>query len=211
MLRILKSFLVERINMNVYKPVYELEKKLSEYTGAPYVVCLDSCTNALFLCCYRLGVKQVTIPKRTYVSVPMSIIHAGGEVEFEDLEWTGTYQLKPYPIWDSAKRLTTDMYVDGTYMTLSFHNRKPLKIGKGGAILCDNEKDYEWFKRARYMGRGEQSYHTDDIDTLGWNMYMTPSQAIRGIELLGILPKHNEDQIEDPPYRDLTTFTVYNN
>jgi len=87
--------------MNPYVVVKEFEKQLSEYTGAPYVVCVDSSTNALFLCCYRLEVDIVTIPKHTYLSVPMSIVHAGGEVEFEDLEWKGIYQLKPYSIWDS--------------------------------------------------------------------------------------------------------------
>ena len=38
----------------------------------------------------------MTIPKKTYLSVPMSIIHSGGKVEFEDLDWSGIYQLKPY-------------------------------------------------------------------------------------------------------------------
>ena len=84
--------------MNPYEVVREFEKELSEYTGAPYVVCVDSSTNALFLCCYRKEVDIVTIPKHTYLSVPMSIIHSGGEVRFEDLEWKGIYQLKPYPI-----------------------------------------------------------------------------------------------------------------
>ena len=196
--------------MNPYKVVKEFEFQLSEYTGAPYVVCVDSSTNALFLCCYRLEVDVVTIPKHTYLSVPMSIIHSGGKVEFEDLEWSGIYQLKPYPIWDSAKRMKKDMYINGSYMTLSFHMTKHIPIGKGGAILCDNKEDYEWFKKARYEGRSEVSYHDDDIEFCGWNIYMTPSQAIRGLELIQNLPDNNEDLIEDPPYRDLTTFKVFN-
>ena len=36
--------------MNPYIVVKEFEKELSKYTGAPYVVCVDSLTNALFLC-----------------------------------------------------------------------------------------------------------------------------------------------------------------
>ena len=196
--------------MNPYEAVREFESQLSDYTGAPYVVCVDSSTDALFLCCYRLEVDVVTIPKHTYLSVPMSVIHSGGKVEFEDLEWSGIYQLKPYPIWDSAKRMKKDMYINGSYMTLSFHMTKHIPIGKGGAILCDNKEDYEWFKKARYEGRSEVSYHDDDIEFCGWNMYMTPSQAIRGLELIQNLPDNNEDLIEDPPYRDLTTFKVFN-
>ena len=195
---------------DVYEVVREFERELSEYTGAPYVVSVDSSTNALFLSCYRKEVDIVTIPKHTYLSVPMSIIHSGGEVEFEDLEWNGIYQLKPYPIWDSCKRMKRGMYIEGSYMTLSFHIQKHLPIGKGGAILCDNKDDYEWFKKARYMGRSEVPYHEDDIEFMGWNMYMIPSQAIRGLELIKNLPDDNEDLIEDPPYRDLTTFKVFN-
>ena len=40
----------------------------------------------------------------------MSIIHSGGEVIFEDKDWSGIYQLKPYPIYDAAKRLTSVMF-----------------------------------------------------------------------------------------------------
>ena len=195
--------------MNPHLMTKEFEKELSEYTGAPYVVCVDSCTNAMFLICKRLGVGKTLLPKQTYLSIPMSIIHAGGEVEFEDLEWSGIYQLKPYPIWDAAKRMKKDMYIKGSYMTLSFHIQKHIPIGKGGAILCDNKGDYEWFKKARYMGRSEVPYHEDDIEFMGWNMYMTPSQAIRGLELIQNLSEDNEDLIEDPPYRDLTTFKIF--
>ena len=195
--------------MNPYEAVREFESQLSDYTGAPYVVCVDSSTDALFLCCYRLKVDVVTIPKHTYLSVPMSVIHSGGQVEFEDLEWSGIYQLKPYSIWDSAKRMKRNMYVKGSYMTLSFHIQKHIPIGKGGAILCDNKDDYEWFKKARYEGRSEVSYHEDDIEFCGWNMYMTPQEAVRGMELLRGLPDDSDDLVENPPYRDLTTFKVF--
>jgi len=195
--------------MNPYIVVKEFEKKLSEYTGAPYVVCVDSCTDAMFLVCKRLSVKRVLLPKHTYLSIPMSIIHAGGKVDFEDIEWRGMYQIKPHPIYDSAKRMKKDMYINGSYMTLSFHMQKHIPIGKGGAILCDNKDDYEWFKKARYEGRSEVPYHEDDIEFIGWNMYMTPQEAIRGLELLKNLPGDNKDLIEDPPYRDLTTFKVF--
>lgn len=195
--------------MNPYKVVKEFEQELSNYTGAPYVVCVDSCTNAMFLICKRLGVGKTLLPKHTYLSIPMSIIHAGGEVEFEDREWKGLYQIKPYPIWDAAKRMMKDMYIKGSYMTLSFHIQKHIPIGKGGAILCDNKDDYEWFKKARYEGRSEVSYHEDDIEFCGWNMYMTPQEAVRGMELLRGLPDDSDDLVENPPYRDLTTFKVF--
>ena len=178
------------------------EEEIAEYTAAPYAVSVDSCTNALFLCCKFLNVKEVTIPKKTYLSVPQSIIHSGAKVNFDDSDWKGLYQLKPYPIYDSAKRFTSKMYIPKTYMCLSFHIKKHLKIGKGGIILTDNEDAVNWFKKARYEGRNEVKYTEDNVNMLGWNMYMTPIEAAYGLMLMQNMSKNNEDLPED--YRDLT-------
>jgi dTDP-4-amino-4,6-dideoxygalactose transaminase len=200
---------------NPYKIVKMFEEEIADYTGAPYAVSVDSCTNALFLCCKYLEVSFVTIPSKTYLSVPMSIIHAGGEVIFdkrpETNHWAGIYQLKPYPIWDAAKRLTSKMYIPDQYMCLSFHIKKSLSIGKGGMILTNNKTAAEWFKKARYEGRSEKFYKEDDIEFCGWNMYMTPFQAARGLELMQNYPANAPDIGEVNGYRDLTEFTVFKN
>ena len=52
---------------NPYKIVKMFEEEISDYTGAPYAISVDSCTNALFLCCKYLNVLEVTIPKKTYL------------------------------------------------------------------------------------------------------------------------------------------------
>lgn len=200
--------------VNAFESVSMFEEGIAKYTGSPYAVCVDSCTDAIFLCCMykQVSGKHITIPKRTYLSVPQSIIQAGAILQFEDLEWQGAYNLKGTNIYDSAKRFTKDMYIDGTMMCLSFHLKKILNIGKGGAILTDDKEAVEWLKRARYEGRTPGlNYRDDDITHLGWNMYMTPEQASRGLALLQVLPDHNKDQIEDPPYKDLTEFTLFKN
>jgi dTDP-4-amino-4,6-dideoxygalactose transaminase len=92
-------------------------------------------------------------------------------------------------------------------MCLSFHIKKHLPIGKGGMILTSDPDAVEWFKKARYEGRSEVPYQLDDIDMVGWNMYLTPEQAARGLYLLQNLPKHNEDLKET--YRDLTEFKIF--
>jgi len=84
----------------IYKVTDEFEKELSKYTGAPYVVTVDNMSNALFLTLMYEGIKgqEITIPNRTYPSVPCEIIHAGGMVKFEKVKGktiTGAYQLKP--------------------------------------------------------------------------------------------------------------------
>jgi dTDP-4-amino-4,6-dideoxygalactose transaminase len=201
------------IKNNPYNIVKMFEDEVAQYTGAPFAVAVDSCTNALFLCCKYLDVDEVTIPSKTYLSVPMSIIHAGGDVVFDtspkNNHWSGAYKLEPYPIYDSAKRLTSNMYIPGSFMCLSFHAKKLLNIGKGGMILTDNKEAYEWFKRARYEGRSEVYYKEDNIQELGWNMYMTPEQAAKGLVLMQNYPQNSQDQGELNGYRDLTEFDIF--
>jgi len=200
---------------NPYKIVRMFEEEIANYTGAPYAISVDSCTNALFLVCKWMGVNEVTIPSKTYLSVPQSITHAGGEVIFdkraETNHWNGMYQLKPYPIWDAAKRLTSGMYVEGQFMCLSFHIKKLLPIWKGGMILTDNAEAADWFKKARYEGRSEKFYKEDDITFHGWNMYMTPQQAAQGLAIFQNYSAIGGDLGEENGYRDLTEFTVFKN
>jgi len=207
------------LSSSVYDVTKSFEERLAEYTGAPYAVTIDNQSNALFLSLYyeKITGKTIKIPSRTYPSVPCEIIHAGGKVEFEDVYGStlkGPYQLSPTNVWDSALRFTTDMYIPGTHMCLSFTGPyKHLKLGKGGAILTDDFEAYKWFKRARYSGRNEVSYHDDNFDMLGWNFYMMPEIASRGLLLMNQFynmdgtPKHNEDL--ELPYPDLSKFDVY--
>lgn len=207
---------------NPYKIVRMFEEEVAQYAGSKYAVSVDNCTNALFLCLmyekeknFITNATEITIPSKTYLSVPQSIIHAGFMPVFdtrpETNEWKGIYKLNPFEIYDSAKRFTSNMYIPNSFMCLSFHIKKHLKIGKGGMILTDNEEAVEWFKTARYEGRSEKLYHEDDIKTLGWNMYMTPQQAAHGLALMQNYPKNVPDLGENNGYRDLTEFTVFKN
>ena len=196
---------------NPFAIVRMFEETVAHYTGSPFAVAVDSCTNAIFLCCRYKEVGKVTIPKRTYLSVPQSIMQAGGTVIFEDRDWQGIYQLWPYMIYDAAKRFTSDMYIPESLMCLSFHIKKHLPIGKGGMILTDDPDAVEWFKKARYEGRSEKMYHEDDIDEFGYNMYMTPPEAAQGLWLMQNTPLHNEDLEEYGGYKDLTEFPLFKN
>ena len=197
---------------NPYKIVQMFEEEIAHYTGAPHAVSVDSCTNALFLACRSVGIEgqEVILPKRTYLSPPQSVLQAGGKLVFDNREWEGIYQFKPFPIYDAAKRLTSGMYIAGSMMCLSFHIKKHLKIGKGGMILLDDPEAAAWLKARRYEGRtAGMKYHEDIIDEGGWNMYMTPEEAARGLTLMQNYPEHMSDIPEDPPYRDLTEFELF--
>lgn len=203
----------------IYKVTEEFEKALSDYTGAPYVVTVDNQSNALFLSLMYENVKdiEIEIPERTYPSVPCEIIHAGGKVKFKPVKGKtlkGAYQLSPTKVWDSALRFTHDMYTPNTHMCISFTGPyKHFKLSKGGAILTDDYDAYLWFKRARYSGRRECSYHDDHFDMLGWNFYMMPELAARGLLLMNQFynidgtPKVNEDL--ELPYPNLSQFKIY--
>lgn len=209
---------------NVYRNTQEFEEALSDYTGAPYVVALDNMSNALFLGLYyeknvakKISSNKITIPSRTYPSVPCEIIHAGLKVDFKEVEGNtikGAYNLEGSNVWDSALRFTADMYIPESHMCISFTGPyKHFKLSKGGAILTDSLEAYHWFKRARYSGRRECSYHDDYFDMLGWNFYMMPELAARGLLLMNQFynldgsKKHNEDL--ELPYPDLSKFEVY--
>jgi dTDP-4-amino-4,6-dideoxygalactose transaminase len=204
----------------VYKITEEFERALASYTGAPYVAVIDNCTNALFLALTYEGIggQEVSIPCRTFPSVPCTIIHTGGKVKFEKLKGEtvkGPYQLKPTKVWDSALRFTHKMYMPDTHMCISFTGPyKHFKLSKGGAILTDDYDAYLWFKRARCSGRRECSYHEDNFDMLGWNFYMMPELAARGLLLMGQCydnlsgkALHFEDL--ELKYPDLSQFKIY--
>tara|TARA_R110002153_G_scaffold273396_2_gene444234 strand:- start:489 stop:1133 length:645 start_codon:yes stop_codon:yes gene_type:complete len=212
------------MSKSVYKITDEFEQQLAVYTGAKYVVAVDNMSNALFLALYyehyinkSIKDKIITIPSRTYPSVPCEIIHAGLKIKWRQIEGetlTGAYQLEGSNVWDSALSFTADMYKPKTHMCVSFTGPyKHFKLSKGGAILTDNLKAYHWFRRARYSGRRECSYHDDNLDMLGWNFYMMPELAARGLLLMSQFynidgsKKHQEDLTL--PYPDLSKFKIY--
>jgi len=188
------------------------EDKVAKYAGSKYAVSVDSCTNAMFMCLKYLNAEgTIILPKKTYLSVPGLVIHAGCRVKFKDIDWSGVYKLNPYPVVDGATRFTKDMYIKGTYHCLSFHIRKILAIAKGGMILTDDKEAVEWFKRARYEGRNNREPHDsiDDINILGWNYYMPPEQAARGIYLFNQLSDYNKDTGGSWSYTDLSNYSAW--
>lgn len=203
----------------VHKITADFEDALCLYTGARYAVAVDNESNALFLALKFEAIegKEIEVPSITYPSVPCEVIHAGGIVKFirsRGLTLKGVYRLSPTHVWDCALRFTYNMYISNQFMCLSFTGPyKHLKLSKGGAILTDNYEAYLWFKRARFSGRRECSYHDDNFDMLGWNFYMMPEIAARGLLLMKQFyntngdPIHNEDK--EIPYPNLSRSSIY--
>lgn len=204
-----------------YNITKEFEEKVADYTGSPYAIAIDSLSNALFLCLKyeRIEGKEITIPNRTYPSVPCEIIHAGGKVKFKEIDGKklkGMYRLEPTRVWDSALRFTKDMYIKDQLICLSFTGPfKHLKLSKGGMILTDDKDAYEWFKKARFSGRSECSYFEDNFEMLGWNFYMLPEIATRGLMLMRQFYDKDGNKKEnydlELEYPNLNEFKIYQN
>lgn len=204
----------------VHKITEEFEEALAKYTGAKYVVTTDNQSNALFLALKYEGIegKEISIPARTYPSVPAEILRAGGFIKFLSVEGKtlkGEYQLIGSRVWDSALRFTCQMYRPGQMQCLSFTGPyKTFSLSKGGAILLDDHDAYLWLKRARFSGRRECSYHDDHFSVIGMNAYMMPEIAARGLLMISRFydvvtgaPISNEDL--ELPYPDLSQFSIY--
>ena len=214
------------LSHNPYLIVSDFENRLAEWCGSKYCVCVESGTAAIFLSLqYRKKQKgelgKVTIPKHTYNSVACSIIHSGGKIGFwNGLNWEGYYGIYPLDIFDAALRFKKNMYdnvmiKNNGLMCLSFHIKKHLPIGRGGAILLDDAEAYEWLKLARFDGREQIPIREQkEFKVLGWNMYMSVEQAARGIELFEVLRRKHPDGLpdlstEDQGYPDLSKFPIY--
>ena len=229
--------------MNPYNVVRDFEQAVAQYTGAPYVVAVNSCSAALMLAvawnlwkdvpaghAAILGSRRIEIPRRTYVSVPMSIIHAGGRPTFRNEEWLGAYPLLPLNVWDSARWFTSDLWrrmppsteakripddrgmvADGVGMMIctSHHWSKTLGIQQGGCILHDAPEADAWLRRARFDGRTEGVAPKDDnITMVGWHCYLSPEVAAEGLVRLHFLPKHNAPLPNDQ-YPDLSKMEIF--
>jgi len=204
----------------VWDNVAYFESLIAEYAGSKYAIAVDSCTNALFLSMmYLRSINEtpenniIEVPDRTYISVPMQAIHAGFGLNFVDKHWTGVYRLDPLPVIDSAQRFTEDMYEHDSLYCLSFHSKKILSIGRGGMILTDDSTARDWLKRSRYDGRSSIYYNeinNKTVPTIGWHMYMTPEEAVRGIEQFYKTPKNNSDSGCSQDYGvDLSLLTCF--
>lgn len=175
------------------------EKKVAKFAGSNYAVATDSCTHALFLslvACEHIVNSGYIVPRNTYISVLQTVNRISHNVKTEKIKWYGIYRIKPTRVWDAALRWTEGMYIRDSLMCLSFQIKKRIPIGRGGMILCDNKKEYEWLKLASYDGRDLNTPYDSPghVKINGWHYYMTPEDAARGIILMDKTPKINEDQ-----------------
>jgi dTDP-4-amino-4,6-dideoxygalactose transaminase len=193
-----------RAARRAYRVVDDFEAELADYTGARYAVAVNSCTNALLLALTWERMRGVggpiVLPRRTYVGVLQSALNAGFEVRWNDEPWQrlNFYRLNPTSVVDCARWLTPGLYEKfkpGHFVCLSFHAAKQLPLGRGGAILLDDSKAYDWFRAARMDGRPPGANITETVFP-GYHCPMPPEVAARGLD---ILSRWNDRGYSPPP------------
>jgi dTDP-4-amino-4,6-dideoxygalactose transaminase len=170
-----------------FDTLFEFEKQIAKYTGAPYVVVTDGCTHALELCFRYDQVEFCAFTPYTYLSILMLMRQLKIQYQFEDKgPWTGEYRFRKTRIWDSARLLRPNMYRSGQIQCVSFGHGKPLQLGKGGAILTDNPKLYEWASLARSDGRDLriEPWQDQEVFTQGYHYCPTLELCNLGLEKL---------------------------
>ena len=193
----------------MFDKIKKFEDELAEFTGAPYAVMTDCCTHAIELCLRHDRVAEVVMTPYTYLSIPMTMHKLGIKYYYREEEWAGEYRFHGTRIWDSARRLEQGMYRSGMKQCLSFGHDKPLHIGRGGAILLDDQRAYEAIIRMRYDGRdlNISPWQTQKTFRVGYHYRPTPEEAMQGLALLEGL-RYECPPIKAVQYPDLRLITI---
>ena len=190
--------------------IKEFEDSIAKFFGAPYGVAVDCCTHGIELCLRRQNIKSITVPKRTYLSIPFLSKKLNIELKWKDENWEDYYYIGDTNIIDAAVLWKKNSYISNTFMCVSFQFKKHLALGRGGIILTDNKQEAIELKKMTYDGRDPNiPWRQQNIKSIGYHYYMTPETAENG---LNKLPK----AIKTPPKKwkvndwpDLTKMDIF--
>lgn len=193
-----------------FEIVSEFEQKIAEFYDAPFAVAVDCCTHGIELCLRHQNVKSITVPKRTYLSIPFLADKLGIELKWKDENWKDYYYIGDNNIIDAAVLWGENTYIPKTFMCLSFQFQKHLSLGRGGMILTDNQTAAKELKKMSYDGRSpDMPWRDQNINSLGYHYYMTPETAIEGLQKLPNAIKTEPRQWGITDWPDLTQMKIF--
>jgi len=194
-----------------FDKVTEFENIIAEYFSSPYAVAVDCCTHGIELCLRLQNIKETSCPKKTYVSVPMTLTKLGITWDWNEDQWQDYYYLPNTNIIDAAVLWKQNSYIPKTLMCLSFQFHKHLGIGRGGMILLDDLETKNQLVRMSYDGRDRNIYWPEqNISTMGYHYYMIPEVAAAGIEKFHKVKDLESKKIGYLDYPDLSVLPVFN-
>ena len=192
-----------------FKVVKEFENKIAEFFNAPYAIAVDCCTHGVELCLRYTDTKVISVPKRTYLSIPFLSSKLGIDLVWKDEEWKDYYHLTN-EIIDAAVLWKKNSYIPNTFMCISFQFRKHLALGRGGIILTDNKNATLALKKMTYDGRHPDiPWRQQNIQSIGYHYYMTPETAANGLKKLPEAIKTKPKQWTIDEWPDLTTMDIF--
>ena len=193
-----------------WNSVFKFESLISRWFGSRYGIAVDSCTHGVELCLRYIGVDEIEVPKRTYLSIPFLSNKLNVPLKWKDEDWRDYYEIGNTGVYDAAVLWRENSYIPNTMMCLSFQFQKHLSLGRGGMILLDDEDSFKSLRKMVYDGREPNiPWRDQNIDTIGYHYYMTPETAELGI-------KKFEDAVKETPRKwklddwpDLTQLEVF--
>ena len=84
-----------------FKQVNLFEETIAQFYDAPYAVAVDCCTHGIELCLRYEQVDFITVPKHTYLSIPMLADKLWIDLHWKDEKWKDYYYVTD-KIIDSA-------------------------------------------------------------------------------------------------------------
>lgn len=193
-----------------WNSVFEFESIVSKWFGAKYGIAVDSCTHGIELCLRHIGIKEIEVPKRTYLSIPFLSNKLNVPLKWKDEDWRDYYEIGNTGVYDAAVLWRENSYIPNTMMCLSFQFQKHLSLGRGGMILLDDEDSFKTLRKMVYDGREPNvPWRDQNIDTIGYHYYMTPETAELGLRKF-------QDAVNETPRKwnlddwpDLTQLEVF--
>jgi dTDP-4-amino-4,6-dideoxygalactose transaminase len=197
------------LGTGMFEKILEFETALARFTGAPRAIMTDCCTHAIELCMRYDRVEFCAFTPYTYLSIPMLMHKLGIKYAYEvssPAQWVGEYQFRKTRIWDSARRLEANMYRPGQMQCVSFGYDKPLPIGRGGAILLDDDTAYCDLLAMRYDGRDltVSPWIAQQTFRVGYHYRPTIEEAERGSELLSQYQSQPPREVVYPDCRQIS-------
>lgn len=168
------------------KQTEKFEKKLAKTVGADHAVAVSNCTVAIELALRAHKVHgNVAIPDFTHPATALAVINAGAQPILCDVDlhsyninstleaevsvpvsWAGN-PIKDYPnglvIEDAACSLGAANVGSKHTTCFSFHPRKLVTTGEGGAVTTNDPKIAERIRQLKNFGKDGGNYRLNDI------------------------------------------------
>ena len=164
-----------------FNTITKFENAVAEFFGSPYAVAVDSCTHGIELCLRRQKIKSITVPRHTYVSVPLLANKLNIKLNWKDENWKDFYYL------GNTNIIGGMILCDNKE---EYHNLKKM-------VYDGRHPDTPW--------------RDQNISMIGYHYYMTPETAQNGLDKFDEAVNTPPKQWNVNDWPDLTKMDIFKN